>query len=284
MPEPRARAGTYGVEEVAGILGMNPARIRRFVREGFLEPARGPRGALRFSFQDLVLLRLLRDLASARVPPRRVRRALDRLRAELPGDRSLAALRLGSAGVEVVVRDGELVWNAESGQYLLDFECPGNRAIAALPGPEAADPDPPVEFVMTADDWYRLGCELESGSPAQAREAYGRAIALDPEHADAHVNLGCLDQEAGKLEDAEAHCRAALRARPGHATAAFDLGVVLEDQGRLEEARGAYAAALEVDPSCADAHYNLARLFERSGDMAAVIRHLRAYHKLSRGA
>ena len=106
---------------------------------------------------------------------------------------------------------------------------------------------------------------------------------LAPAHADAHLNLGCLEHEAGQLASAEAHYRAALAARSDDATARFDLAVALEDQERADEAREAYLACLAGDPACAEAHYNLARLAERSGDRATALRHLLAYRRLTVG-
>lgn len=274
----------YGLREVAGVLGLGEGQIRGWVRAGFLEPGRGPRGELRFSFQDLAFLRLVRDLASARVPPRRVRRALGRLKAELDGGAPLSSLRLAAAGDEVVARREGVVWNPISGQRLFDFE--------DVPAPEVVDltrasgaEDASLELVeeMDAADWYELGCELHEGEPDSAREAYERALALDPELADAHVNLGCALHDAGKLADAEAHYRAALARRPDDAVAWFDLGVALEDQQRLAEARAAYEASLGCDPACADAHYNLARIHDRLGETATALRHLRAYRGLVRG-
>lgn len=129
--------------------------------------------------------------------------------------------------------------------------------------------------VTTAEGWYVLGSEVEDADPAEARRAYRRALELDPSHAGAHVNLGCLEHEANHLTAAERHYRAALDARAGDDVAAFNLGVVLEDLGRLDEARAWYQRALEADPSCADAHYNLARLHDQLGDPAAALRHLK---------
>jgi tetratricopeptide (TPR) repeat protein len=277
--------GAYSAEQVAGLLGLTLAQIRGYVRDGVIAPARGPRGELCFSFQDLVFLRVVKGLAGGRVPPRRMRQALRRLRDQLPADRPLSGVRLGAEGGDVVVRERDRVWSPASGQYWLDFE--GGRAGAALPlpGRTGAAPAPPeseapVALSATADGWYAVGVEIEESDPEQARAAYERALAIDPQHAPAHVNLGCLAHEAGRLAEAERHYRAALAARPDDATAAFDLGVVLEDLGRLAEACAAYAQALAVDPACADAHYNLARLHDRLGDPTRAIRHLQAYRAL----
>ena len=165
-------------------------------------------------------------------------------------------------------------------QRAFDFErAPKGRSAArvfALPTARA-----PRE--RDADAWYYLGCELEPADPERARAAYASALALAPAHPDAHLNLGCLDHEAGRLAEAEAHYRAALAARSGDVTAHFDLAVALEDQGRAGESRDAYLACLAEDPTCAEAHYNIARLCERAGDVAAALRHLMAYRRLVAG-
>jgi tetratricopeptide (TPR) repeat protein len=276
--------GAFSAEQVAGLLGLTLAQIRGYVRAGVIAPGRGPHGEWCFSFQDLVFLRVVKGLATSRVPPRRVRQALRRLREQLPADRPLSGVRLAALGGEVVVREQDRTWSPATGQYWLDFEAAGASG-AALPLPPRAPAAPAegearVALTATAEGWYAIGSELEEADPEQAREAYRRALALDPGHADAHVNLGCLEHEAGRLAAAEGHYRAALAARPADPTAAFDLGVVLEDLGRLDEARAAYEQALRAEPDCADAHYNLARLHDRLGDTPAAIRHLQAWRSL----
>lgn len=272
------RAVAYNIQEAARLLGLTVRQIRAYARAGFLDPQHGRERELRLSFQDLVFLRLVKGLSASRIPPQRVHRALKRLKTQLRDDRPLSGVRLSATGRQVVAQEGSRLWNPESGQCLLDLEGTAEgHDVVALSGAEEA---PALELVMEAEDWYLLGCELEENEPGRAGEAYGKALELDPGHADAHINLGCFQHAAGKLGDAEAHYRFALRQRPDDDTAAFNLGVVLEDQGRLEEARDAYRATLRANAGCSDAHYNLARVCDQLGDRAAAIRHLKAYRKL----
>jgi len=265
---------SYSVREVAAMLGITAAQIRSYASQGFLSPDRGERGELRFGFQDLVILRTANELASADIPQRKVKRVLERLRAQLPEGRSLAGVRIAADGDRVVVRDGETVWNAESGQELFDF------AVREIAEKTAAILEGKKSRTMDAEAWYELACDLEMSSVAEAKDAYQRAVALDPTHADAHVNLGRLLHEEGSAAAAEAHYRAALNADPEHDTAAFNLGVALEDLGRMQDAIGAYERALKLDDLNADAHYNLAGLYEQRGEKQSALRHLNAYRKL----
>src|SRR5436190_1467617 len=72
-----------------------------------------------------------------------------------------------------------------------------------------------------ADDWYDLARHIELTSIHEARDAYQRALQLDPHHSDAHVNLGRLFHEERELVAAEQHYRAALEIDPQHSIAAF---------------------------------------------------------------
>ncbi|HUP48023.1 MAG TPA: tetratricopeptide repeat protein [Thermoanaerobaculia bacterium] len=272
---------SFSVREVSAMLGLSPAQIRGFASKGFLSPERGSRGELRFDFHDLIILRTAGELSSARIPRRKVKRALERLREQLPEGRSLTGVRIAADGDRVVVRDGAGVWNPESGQSLFDFAVSELTAGAAPFVTRAAEAARRREEETSGEEWFELACELELTDPAQAQDAYRRALQLDPGHVDAHVNLGRLLHEQRDPRAAEKHYRAALEADPDHDTAAFNLGVALEDLGRAREAIAAYEQALAIDPDNADAHYNLAGLYEKRGEKAAALRHLKAYRALT---
>jgi tetratricopeptide (TPR) repeat protein len=271
----------YTTRDVAKLLGLSEAQVRSQARVGYLSPDRGPRNSYRFSFQDLVLLRAAKALSEARIAPRRIRRALRTLTRQLPVGRSLSGLRISSEGHRIVVRDGSETWNPESGQLLLDFHIAELADRAAPTARRLARRARRSDEPLTAEQWYSLGIDLESAAPQDARDAYTRAVALDPRHASARVNLGRWLQEDGHPELAIAEYRAALASQPRHPTAAFNLGTALEELGRREEAIAAYRRTLDADDRFADAHFNLARLYEQAGKRAAALRHLRAYKMLS---
>jgi tetratricopeptide (TPR) repeat protein len=181
--------------------------------------------------------------------------------------------------VNVVVQEGGRRWRPDTGQVLLDFEV---RDLARKVAPIVRAARARGAAPLDAESWYRWACDLEAGAPAEAKDAYRRALALDPDHAGAHMNLGRLLHEAGDARGAELHYRRAHAAPEHRALASFNLGVALEDQELADEALLAYARALEADPHLADAHFNLSRLLERIGRRSDALRHLSAYRRLSR--
>jgi tetratricopeptide (TPR) repeat protein len=275
----RGFQGGYKTSEVAQILGLPPGEIRGYVRSGFLKPRRGPRGEHRFGLHDLVLLRTAKALA-ARVPPKRLRKALHALASRLPKGRPLTGVRITAVGESVVVRDGRSLWSVDSGQGVLDFEVSELSARVAPLARKAAEAARVDESRLDAEDWYALGFDLEACDPEQARDAYRRALELDPHHQASRVNLGRLLHEMGRPGAAAAHYRFALATKPDDATAAFNLGVALEDLHEDDEAILAYEQAVAADPTYADAYYNLARVYERNGRATAAFRVLKTYRSL----
>jgi tetratricopeptide (TPR) repeat protein len=59
----------------------------------------------------------------------------------------------------------------------------------------------------------------------------------------------------------EASFRKAVEVNPNEAEAYINLGIVLYDCGKLEEAIAQYQQALHLDPKRADAHYHLGIIF-----------------------
>ncbi|HEX7680192.1 MAG TPA: tetratricopeptide repeat protein [Thermoanaerobaculia bacterium] len=277
---------SYSVREVSAMLGLSAAQIRDWAARGFLTPERDEDGDLRFGFQDLVILRTAGELTAAKIPTRKIRRVLASVREQLPEGRSIAGVRIAADGERVVVRDGKAIWNPESGQSLFDFSIDEIAEIAEKTKPIALaavrEAKAREENDLDADAWYELASDLELSDPAEARAAYEKAIALDPAHLDAHINLGRLLHEDGDAAAAEKHYRAALAVDPTHPLAAFNLGVALDDLGRLADAADAYRRAIELDPDNPDAHYNLAGILERQHDKAGAVRHLTRYRALTR--
>ena len=286
------------------MLGLSPARLQAYVKAGLLCPQRGHDGELRFSFQDLLLLRTAEGLVTERLPPRRVRDALQRLRRRLPVEQPLTGIQLGTEGGHVVVRDGTTAWRADSGQGLLTFSDPTasirpehaheGTAIAELrpatsvaqSGEESGVEHPRIDGdgpQPTADDLYQLGCSLRGQrAGGRARRLPSGAGAGPPPRRHAREPGAADARVRGPLVRRGALPRG-LGAAPGRRDRPFQPGVVLEDRGRPDAALEMYEATLAVDPANADAHFNAARLHDSAGHYEAALRHLREYRNLTGG-
>ena len=156
----------FTTREVAKIATMADGRIRSCLRAGVLSPRRGRGGQLEWSFQDILLLKTTKGLLDARVPLARIRRMVASLKRQLPDDRALSSLTIYADGRRVVAWDGTARWQPDSGQFLFNFDV---QAVASgvdqperLPAPVSELPGQPAR---TAEQWFNLGCELDTASP-----------------------------------------------------------------------------------------------------------------------
>lgn len=82
-------------------------------------------------------------------------------------------------------------------------------------------------------------------------------LAQNPGAFAAHVGLGNILKDRGKLDEAMAHFREAIRLKPRLETALNNIGLVLNMQGKGEQALPYFHQAIEFQPRYWDAHNNL---------------------------
>ncbi len=107
-------------------------------------------------------------------------------------------------------------------------------------------------------------CDLGAGfralqRPADALASYDRAIALQPDHADAHYQRATVLAQLGRHAEAVAAYDQAIALRPDYAEAYSNRGVVLAYLQRQADALASFERAIALRPGYARAHYNRAR-------------------------
>ncbi|MEO8603566.1 MAG: tetratricopeptide repeat protein [bacterium] len=268
--------------DVAKVLGIAPARVRAMVSAGWCTPGRAGR-QFRFEFQDVVLLRTAVGLLKARVPARRVKRALGELIRQLPAERPLSGVRITAVGGRVVVREGDSIWQPENGQLQFAFTV---DELARRTGVPRALRETPVtqapRGAESADDWFERGVGLEDDDPEGARRAYERTLEIEPDYADAWVNLGRLAHEADDARTAARCYHEALSREESDPVTHYNLALASEDLEKNAQAVAHYRRAIALNPRFADAHYNLGQLLSRLGDRADGLRHMVRYRQLTR--
>lgn len=117
-----------------------------------------------------------------------------------------------------------------------------------------------LALVPDRADWHsNLGIVLQDvGRFDDAIDAYHRAIALDPTHANAYSNLGVLLRATGKPVEAEEAYRTAIRLNPEHIDAYTNLGVLLNGLKRTEESVTCFCKAITLRPKHPEARRLLA--------------------------
>ncbi|MEE2672220.1 MAG: tetratricopeptide repeat protein [Myxococcota bacterium] len=274
---------TYSLQNAARILKVRSSRLRYWNRTRLAVPRAGEVGGedpTSYAFGDLVGLKGVLSLLDQGISLRRIRRSVELLRDRAPDiEDPLAALRLWAKGSRRVVVEREGRWMEPDGQVLLAFEgsAPRSRSevasieVAAAAGPEGL-----------AGDHFERGCHLDADPETyeEAIEAYREALALDPDFADAHCNLGAVFYNRGERNDARRHFERCLRVDPGHVEAHFNLANVLEEEGCNEMALHHYRTGLVADPFYPDLHINLALLYEKLERSRLAAEHWRRYLQL----
>ncbi len=92
---------------------------------------------------------------------------------------------------------------------------------------------------------------------------------LAPHYADAHVNLGKILLEQGRLDEAKEHFQAALKTEPHYPDAHRFLGAILVQQGRLAEAIVHLRLALLLGPDV-PTRLSYASLLHQTGDYSGA--------------
>ena len=119
-----------------------------------------------------------------------------------------------------------------------------------------------------------LGVVLnQKGRVDEAISQYQEALQINPGATEAHVNLGIVLMQMGKVDDAISHFQNALQIKPDHAQAHNNLGNALLQKGELDEAIVHFRQALQINPGYAKAQNNLGNALLRKGNVAEAIVH-----------
>jgi tetratricopeptide (TPR) repeat protein len=157
---------------------------------------------------------------------------------------------------------------------VLDDKGRVDEAIACYQKALALDPD-----LATAH--YNLGnTRSRKGQLEEAIVCYRTAIALDPKFAMAHTNLGVALSRRGRVDEAIACYRTAIASDPKLSTAHYGLGLALAGRGQVDEAIACYREAIRLQPDYAEAHCNIGGLLRSRGDFAGAVEMHRKGHEL----
>jgi Flp pilus assembly protein TadD len=123
---------------------------------------------------------------------------------------------------------------------------------------------------------FTLASFLATHALEMAESEYREAIAADPEHAEAHLELGLALADMGRAEEGLKELAIAARLAPEDPVALHELAGLLMDEGDYRTAIGHLREAARLDPSSFEIHLDLGLCYAQKGFYAEAER---AYEK-----
>ncbi len=226
-----------------------------------------------YTFFDLLQIKKLRDLRAKHVRSAVILKSLEEMRLVAGLQNPLLETSVFSTGNRVAFRHRGNALEPIAGQFVMDFS--SSNKVVSTKVRTIRQPESVADLFTRA-----VALEDNPATQPEAIQLYAKVLALDPQHAAAHINLGTLYYNRHDFVKAEQYYRQAIAADPRYALAYFDLGNVLDETGRLPEAIKAYTTAILLAPTYADAHYNVALALEKLKLASKALRHWRTYVKL----
>ena len=258
------------VRHVAQLFDLQESRLRYWAQTGFVGPSVRKNGRSYYTFEDLVGVKLARELLGRNLPVDQVRHCLEILReriAQHGGD--ISGMTVTFTGDDVIIAE------EPTADAVVCFDVDDVAPLA--PEADESRADAAASLLELFD--RSLAAE-EAGDDAAARKLYGQALAVDPRFAAAWTNLGNLAARSGNRGEARHAYAQALDADPEQPEARFNLANLLADVGEDTLAIGEYRRVLTLCPTFADAHYNLALLYVTQGAHEDARPHLEHYLSL----
>jgi tetratricopeptide (TPR) repeat protein len=264
-------ASTYSTRAAARILAVSPDRIRYWVRRRLIQPAARRGRRYRFVFHDLLLMRMAKELLPGRHHLRPLQRCVEKVRAFIEPSQALTSLKLESQAGLILVRQGSVVFEADSGQLCLQFD--RTRTAATIEERFGA---------ARARERFEEARRIAENDPFRALTLYSDLLGREPRNFELHMRMAMLLEGEGDLPGALRHLLGAAVLVPANAEVHQRLGLLYRKRNENENALRSFLRAVECDPISVEAHRNLAELYEKLGHKREAMRHLSTLHRLSR--
>ncbi|MEW6645960.1 MAG: tetratricopeptide repeat protein [Pseudomonadota bacterium] len=113
--------------------------------------------------------------------------------------------------------------------------------------------------------------QVSDEGDARAGEIYDEIFRLKPDYPPALLGIARRHSAAGRITEAEANYRRAIKFNPEYHAAHYNLGLLLLEQGRYADARAEFEWITKRDPENSEAFFNLARTAYGGGDNASAL-------------
>jgi tetratricopeptide (TPR) repeat protein len=141
----------------------------------------------------------------------------------------------------------------------------GSTVMVSTNDAESVDVDKSTDLQNRGTD------SLAKGKLDEAVAQFKEAVKLNPEDEDAHYNLALAFARKENRDAAKKEYLEALRIYPDYAEAHNNLGNLLVSEGKFTEAVEHFQATLKISPENASAHNNLGNALARQGKVNEAI-------------
>ncbi len=262
---------TYSTRAAARIVAVSPHRIRYWVKQRLIKPTAKRGRRYRFAFRDLVLMRMAKDLLSGRRHLQPVQTSVQRVRALTEPSRPLTSLKLETRDGMILVRAGELVFEAETGQLCFQFGGPPHIGKVE----EGFGP-------ARVRERFEEARRIAENDPFRALTLYTDLLGREPRNFELHMRMAGLLEREGDLGGAVRHLLGAAVLVPASPEVHRRLGLLYRKRDEDGKALESFRRAIECDPASVEVHRNLAELYEKFGHKREAMRHLSTLYRLSR--
>lgn len=228
-------------------------------------------GRYRFAFNDLLMMRMAKEMLPGRSHLEPLQRCFERVRSFFDPSRPVTSFKLENDIGRIIVRCGDVLVEAESGQILL----PLDGAPAAGKVEEGFGP-------ARVRKRFEEARRVAESDPLRALTIFRELLGSQPYGFEAHMRMAALLEREGDTLGAVRHLQGAVAIAPTNAEAHLKLGLLYRKRDENENALGSFQRAVEYAPDLIEAHRNLAELYEQAGRKRDALRHLSAIHRLSR--
>jgi tetratricopeptide (TPR) repeat protein len=272
MGEAVGGGGTFSTRAAARILAVSPDRIRYWVKRRLINPAASPGHKYRFAFNDLLVMRLAKDLLRERRHLEPLQRCLRRMIDLVDPGRSVTSLKLLNDEGRIVVSDSGVLIEAETGQLLFDFR-------SERPTGKIEESFGPARVRERFEEARRVA----ERDPLKALTIYSDLVGREPGNFEAHIRLSTLLEREGDLQGSLRHLLGAAAIVPASAEVHLRLGLLYRKREEHQPSLRSFLRALDCDPTSVEAHRNAAELYEALGRKREAQKHLNAIHRLIKG-
>ena len=253
----------YRAKDISRLFGLNEGQIKSWHRSGLVPHIYMENEEPVFGFRELVCFKVMKDLMDKGITLRRMRNYLGQLKRILPeSEMPLTELKFTiEEGKLLVCKEGQTF--DPRGQLHMDFSVKKPRAVVSI-------------------DRRRHGIlrPFEYGGkndPERAILEYRHLLKLDPEDADAMVNLGNIYYGIGNTEKARHWYLEALIVDPEHVEGNYNVANLFDEHGEVKTAIIFYLRSIRNERTFADAYFNVAVCFHKLGKFDEAKRYLKSY-------